>query len=121
MKDTPDFLPNRQDNVTTTNGIGAVPNTTNRAVGPFVVAGNYNANNILIKPYSTADRRYRVNSLYANADLGYKDFLFLNLDALGISASGAADANRFILLRSLILPIVAPAGRSMSVRRWRDR
>ncbi len=72
---------NRQDNVTTTNGIGAVPNTSNRAVGPFIVAGNYNSNNILIKPYSTADLHYRVNSVYANADLGYKDFLFLDLTA----------------------------------------
>ena len=74
---------NRQDNVTNVNGIGAVPNSGNRAAGPFIVAGNYNANNINTanKPYSISESRYRVNSLYANADLGYKNYLFLNLTA----------------------------------------
>ncbi|MBS1660313.1 MAG: SusC/RagA family TonB-linked outer membrane protein [Bacteroidetes bacterium] len=72
---------NRQDNVTNISGIGAVPNSANRAAGPFVVAGNYTANNILVKPYSTSTRRYRVNSVYANVDLGYKDYLFLSLTA----------------------------------------
>lgn len=75
------FGGNRQDNVTTINGVGAVPNSPNRAAGPFIAAGNYNANNIIIKPYSTYDRRYRVNSLYGSADLGYKNYLFFNLTA----------------------------------------
>ena len=72
---------NREDNVVDINGIGAVPNSTNRAAGPFIVAGNYNANDILYKPYTTYDTRYRVNSLYGSADIGYKDYLFLNLSA----------------------------------------
>lgn len=75
------FGGNRQDDVTTIDGIGAVPNSPNRAAGPFIVAGNYNANNIVIKPYSTYDRRYRVNSLYGSADIGYKNYLFFNLTA----------------------------------------
>ena len=72
---------NRQDNVAMIAGIGGVPNTGNRPAGPFIAAGNYNANNILIKPYGTYNRRYRVNSVYANADIGYKNFLFFNLTA----------------------------------------
>jgi TonB-linked SusC/RagA family outer membrane protein len=72
---------NREDNVVDINGIGAVPNSTNRAAGPFIVAGNYNADNILFKSYTTYDARYRVNSLYCSADIGYKDYLFLNLSA----------------------------------------
>jgi TonB-linked SusC/RagA family outer membrane protein len=72
---------NRQDNSTIINGIGAVPNSSNRAVGPFLIAGNYNPNDILIKPYSTYNRGYRVNSLYSSVDLAYKNFLFLNMTA----------------------------------------
>jgi len=64
---------NSQDNVTTINGIGAVPNSPNRAAGPFIIAGNYNANNIVIKPYSTYNFHYRVNSLYASAEMGFKN------------------------------------------------
>ncbi len=74
---------NREDNVTKISGIGAVPNSSNRAAGPFLNAGNYSANDISTpnKPYSAFDQHYRVNSIYANADLGYKNFLFLNLTA----------------------------------------
>jgi TonB-linked SusC/RagA family outer membrane protein len=74
---------NRQDNTTAIAGIGSVPNSPNRAAGPFLVAGNYNANNISIvnKPYSTYNRRYRVNSLYGSADIGYRNYLFLNVTA----------------------------------------
>ena len=74
---------NREDNVTRISGIGAVPNSSNRAAGPFLDAGDYNANDISTpdKPYSTSDQHYRVNSVYANADLAYKNYLFLNLTA----------------------------------------
>lgn len=74
---------NREDNVTRINGIGAVPNSSNRAAGPFLITGDYNANDISTanKPYSNFDQHYRVNSIYANADLGYKNYLFLNLTA----------------------------------------
>jgi TonB-linked SusC/RagA family outer membrane protein len=72
---------NSQDNVSNINGIGAVPNSSNRAAGPFIVAGNYNANNIVIKPYSIYNFHYRVNSFYASADAGYKNYLFLNFTA----------------------------------------
>jgi TonB-linked SusC/RagA family outer membrane protein len=72
---------NQQDNVTDVSGIGAVPNSPNRAAGPFLVPGNYNASNIVNKPYSSFYRHYRVNSLYGSADLGYKNYLFLNFTA----------------------------------------
>lgn len=72
---------NRQDNTNDLNGVGAVPNSPNRPAGPFLVAGNYNVNNIVNKPYSTYHRRYRVNSLYGSADIGFKNYLFLNLSA----------------------------------------
>lgn len=74
---------NREDNVTKINGIGAVPNSSNRAAGPFLIAGDYNANDISTtnKPYSNFDQHYRVNSIYANADLGYKNYLFVNFTA----------------------------------------
>ncbi|HEX9512689.1 MAG TPA: SusC/RagA family TonB-linked outer membrane protein [Puia sp.] len=72
---------NRQDNTNSINGVGAVPNSPNRPAGPFLVAGNYNANNIVNKPYSSSNRRYRVNSLYGSADIGFKNYLFLNLTA----------------------------------------
>ncbi len=75
------FGGNQQDNVTDISGVGAVPNSPNRAAGPFIVAGNYNVGNIVTKPYSSFHRHYRVNSLYGNADLGFKNYLFLSLTA----------------------------------------
>ena len=72
---------NRQDNTNAINGVGAVPNSPNRPAGPFLVAGNYNAANIVNKPYSSYNRRYRVNSFFGSADIGYKNYLFLNLTA----------------------------------------
>ncbi|HVU57748.1 MAG TPA: SusC/RagA family TonB-linked outer membrane protein [Puia sp.] len=72
---------NQQDNIVDISGIGAVPNSSNRAAGPFLGAGNYNAGNIVNKPYSSFYRHYRVNSLYGSADLSYKNYLFFNLTA----------------------------------------
>jgi len=74
---------NREDNVSRVSGIGAVPNSSNRAAGPFLNVGDYNANDISTanKPYSNFDQHYRVNSIYANADLAYKNYLFLTLTA----------------------------------------
>jgi len=54
-----------------------VPGSGNRAAGPFLSAGDYNQNNILNKSYIPIDRHYRVNSLYASADLGFRNYLFL--------------------------------------------
>jgi len=72
---------NEEDNVTTVAGIGAVPNSGNRAAGPFIVAGDYNPNNIEIKPYSSSDQHYRVNSLFGSVEAGYRNYLFLDLTA----------------------------------------
>jgi TonB-linked SusC/RagA family outer membrane protein len=72
----------QQDNVTTINGIGAVPNSGNRAAGPFIVAGDYNPDNIAVSPpYSSSDQHYRVNSLYGSVEAGYRNYLFLDLTA----------------------------------------
>lgn len=72
---------NRQDNSAAVQGVGAVPNSSNRPAGPFLVAGNYNASNIVNKPYSSFVQRYRVNSVYGSADIGFRNYLFLNLTA----------------------------------------
>jgi TonB-linked SusC/RagA family outer membrane protein len=72
----------QQDNVTSINGIGAVPNSGNRAAGPFIVAGDYNPDNIAVTPpYSSSDQHYRVNSLYGSVEAGYRNYLFLDLTA----------------------------------------
>jgi TonB-linked SusC/RagA family outer membrane protein len=68
---------NQQDNVNNVNGIGDVPGAGNRPAGPFLITGDYSQNNITNKNYSEIDRHYRVNSLFAAADLGYRNFLFL--------------------------------------------
>ncbi|HXB95996.1 MAG TPA: TonB-dependent receptor plug domain-containing protein, partial [Puia sp.] len=72
---------NREDNSTGDQGIGAVPGSSNRPAGPFLSAGDYSAANIVNKPYSSYLWRYRVNSVYASADIGYKNLLFLTLTA----------------------------------------
>ncbi len=72
---------NQQDNINDISGIGAVPGSTNRAAGPFLVTGDYNQSDIAAKPYTELDKHYRVNSLFASADLGFKNFLFLSATA----------------------------------------
>ncbi len=72
---------NQQDNINDISGIGAVPGSANRAAGPFLVAGDYNESDIAAKPYTELDKHYRVNSLFASADLGFKNFLFLSATA----------------------------------------
>jgi TonB-linked SusC/RagA family outer membrane protein len=72
---------NRQDNSSGVSGIGSVPGSSNRPAGPFQTDGNYTSGNIVNKPYSSFLQRYRVNSVYGSADLGYRNFLFLNLTA----------------------------------------
>lgn len=72
---------NQQDNVNDVSGIGAVPNSNNRPAGPFIVAGDYSQDNIQTIPYSSLYRHYRVNSLFASADLGFSNFLFLTATA----------------------------------------
>jgi TonB-linked SusC/RagA family outer membrane protein len=69
---------NQQDNINNVNGVGAVPGSGNRPAGPFIVSGDYNQNNLQSKQYSgPIDKHYRVNSLFASADLDYRNFLFL--------------------------------------------
>ena len=72
---------NRQDNDNDVSGIGAVPGSNNRPAGPFSVGGNYSAGNIQNKPYTAIDLHYRVNSLFASADLAFKNYLFLTATA----------------------------------------
>ena len=72
---------NRVDNSNTIQGIGAVPGSAYRAAGPFQSAGDYSAADIVNKPYSDFLLRYRVNSVYGNADLSYGNFLFLTATA----------------------------------------
>ncbi|HEV3414143.1 MAG TPA: SusC/RagA family TonB-linked outer membrane protein [Puia sp.] len=72
---------NEQDNINNVSGFGAVPGSNNRAAGPFLIAGDYNQNDIATKPYSAIDKHYRVNSLFSSADLSYKNFLFLTATA----------------------------------------
>lgn len=72
---------NQQDNINLVSGIGAVPNSGNRPAGPFIVAGDYSQDNIQVLPYNSIYRHYRVNSLFASADLGYSNYLFLDVTA----------------------------------------
>ncbi len=72
---------NQQDNFNNETGIGAVPGSNNRAAGPFLIAGDYNQNDIVSKPYSAIDKHYRVNSLFSSADLSFKNFLFFTATA----------------------------------------
>lgn len=48
-------------------------------VRPFLVPGFPSVNNVANRPMSKTYIEYRVNSIYATADLGYKNQLFLNL------------------------------------------
>jgi len=72
---------NRQDNINDISGIGAVPGSNNRAAGPFLTPADYTQGNIQNKPYSAIDLHYRVNSLFASADIGFKNYLFLTMTA----------------------------------------
>ncbi|HXB08380.1 MAG TPA: SusC/RagA family TonB-linked outer membrane protein [Puia sp.] len=72
---------NQQDNINNVDGIGVVPGSGNRPAGPFIVAGDYSQSNVSNKPYSSIDKHYRVNSLFASADLAWRNFLFLTLTA----------------------------------------
>jgi hypothetical protein len=72
---------NQQDNINDISGIGAVPGSANRAAGPFLVAGDYNQSDIPAKPYTELDKHYRVNSLFASADFGFRNYLFLSATA----------------------------------------
>jgi len=76
-----DIGTNREDNSTGIQGIGAVPGSSNRAAGPFQSAGDYSAADIVNKPPSFFLMRYRVNSVYGSADIGYKNYLFLTATA----------------------------------------
>jgi TonB-linked SusC/RagA family outer membrane protein len=64
---------NSQDNENSVAGI--------YGAGPFQVPFFYSASNIVDKPYNYDFSHYRVNSLFASADLGYRNFLFLTATA----------------------------------------
>jgi TonB-linked SusC/RagA family outer membrane protein len=64
---------NSQDNV---NSSAAVI-----SAGPFLSPGIYSLNNVASRPYTVGYTHYRVNSVYGSADLGYKNYLFLNVTA----------------------------------------
>ncbi|HEY4107702.1 SusC/RagA family TonB-linked outer membrane protein [Puia sp.] len=72
---------NQQDNVNNVDGIGDVPGSGDRPAGPFIVAGDYSQGNVRNKSYSAIDKHYRVNSLFASADLAYRNFLFFTATA----------------------------------------
>lgn len=62
---------NYQDNVNSSAGVFTA--------GPFLSPGIYSLNNVASRPYTVGYTHYRVNSFYGTADLGYKNFLFLNV------------------------------------------
>jgi len=68
---------NQEDNINEISGIGAIPGTSNRAAGPFIIAGYYDQSNITNKPYTYLYRHYRVNSIFGSADLNWRNYLFL--------------------------------------------
>jgi TonB-linked SusC/RagA family outer membrane protein len=74
---------NQQDNVNNMSGIGAVPTSGDLPAGPFLIAGDYNQSNIssVDKYYMEIDKHFRVNSLFASADLGFHNYLFLTTTA----------------------------------------
>ncbi|QES89721.1 SusC/RagA family TonB-linked outer membrane protein [Rhizosphaericola mali] len=63
---------NSQDDISKTYGIDGT-------AGPFLIPYLYTANNISTRPYTLSYNHYRVNSFFGAANLGYKNFLFLNL------------------------------------------
>jgi TonB-linked SusC/RagA family outer membrane protein len=62
---------NSQDNVRERDGV--------ENASPFVVPYFYDINNTTVRPYLYEYSHYRVNSIFASADIGYKDFLYLTL------------------------------------------
>jgi TonB-linked SusC/RagA family outer membrane protein len=64
---------NQQDNVNSSASV--------ISAGPFLSPGIYSLNNVASRPYTVGFQHYRVNSVYGSADLGYKNFLFLNVTA----------------------------------------
>ena len=64
---------NSQDDVNSSAGVFTA--------GPFIVPYFYSVNNVSTRPYTVGYTHYRVNSFYGSADLGYKNFLFLNATA----------------------------------------
>ena len=64
---------NSEDNVNSSTGV--------TGAGPFNVPYLYSLTNVTSRPIGVGYYRLHVNSIYATADLGYKDWLFLNLTA----------------------------------------
>ncbi|WP_158557062.1 SusC/RagA family TonB-linked outer membrane protein [Mucilaginibacter conchicola] len=62
---------NSQENVNSTGGI--------YGAGPFQVPFFYSPSNIVDKPFNYAYYRYKVNSFFGSADLGYKSWLYLTV------------------------------------------
>jgi len=64
---------NSEDNVNSSAGV--------TGAGPFNVPYFYSLTNVTTRPVTVGYYRVHVNSLYGSADLGYKNWLFLNLTA----------------------------------------
>jgi hypothetical protein len=62
---------NSEDNVTSSSNV--------TGAGPFNVPYFYSLTNVTNRPINVGYARVHVNSLYATGDLGYKDWLFLNV------------------------------------------
>ncbi len=62
---------NSEDNVTSSSGV--------TGAGPFNVPYLYSLTNVTSRPISVGYSRLHVNSVYASADLGFKNWLFLNV------------------------------------------
>jgi TonB-linked SusC/RagA family outer membrane protein len=52
---------------------------TDGNIRPFLVPYFYSANNVGNRPYRRTYLEYQVNSVYGTAEIGFKDYLFLNL------------------------------------------
>lgn len=51
---------------------------TDGNIKSFLIGGFYGANNISDRLYAKEYKEYQVNSVYATAEIGFKDYLFLN-------------------------------------------
>ncbi len=64
---------NTLDNVNSSSGV--------TGAGPFIIPKFYSINNVASRPYSVGYKRFHVNSVYASADLGFRNYLFLTVTA----------------------------------------
>lgn len=89
---------NSEDNVNASTGV--------TGAGPFNVPFFYSLSNVTTRPVNVGYARIHVNSVYGTADLGYKNWLFLNLTARNDWFSTLALNNDHYLYPSASLSIV---------------